>query len=76
MGRGSECGCGRCSKGSWGRGRAMWPGIPANVRECAHASPQRVVGKAELTGGSHDTVRENGRATKWFGELTRRAREA
>jgi hypothetical protein len=50
MGWGSECGCRRCSKGSWGRGRATWPGIPANVRECARAGPRWVAGKAELTG--------------------------
>jgi hypothetical protein len=50
MGRGSECGCGRCSKGSWGRGRATWSGIWTSVRECARAGPRRVAGKAELTG--------------------------
>ena len=76
MGRGSECGCGWCSKRSWGRGRATWPGIPASVRDCARAGPRRVAGKAELTGGSHGAARENGHATKRFSELTRRAREA
>jgi hypothetical protein len=59
-----------------GCGRVTWPGIPANVRECARAGPRWVAGKAELTGGSHVTTRESGRAAKRFSKLTRRAHEA
>jgi hypothetical protein len=59
-----------------GRGRATWPGIPANVRECTRAGPRWVAGKAELTGGSHGVARENRHAAKRFSGLTRRACEA
>jgi hypothetical protein len=76
MGQGSECGCGRCSKGSWGRGRAMWTGIMASVREGACASPRRGAGKAELIGGSNGAARERASTRgKQLGVLTRRARE-
>jgi hypothetical protein len=54
------------------RGRATWAGISACMRECTRAGPQRDVGKAKLTGGSHDTARGNGRA----GETVQRADEA
>jgi hypothetical protein len=40
------------------RGRATWPGISV----CVRAGPWRVAGKAELTRGSHDAARGNGRA--------------
>jgi hypothetical protein len=76
MGWGSECGCGRCSKGSWG----AWVGDVAEhpgERACVRSTgPWQVAGMAELTGGSHDTARGRGRAGKQFGALTRRAREA
>jgi hypothetical protein len=43
------------------RGWATWPGISACVRV---AGPQRVMGKAELTGGSHGAARGSRRARK------------
>jgi hypothetical protein len=46
------------------------------MRECARAGPWQVARKAERTGGSHDTAREDGRAAKRFSELTTRACEA
>jgi hypothetical protein len=55
---GSECGCGRCSKRSWG----AWPGISACVRKCARVGPRRGAGKAELTGRSHGAARGSGHA--------------
>jgi hypothetical protein len=39
-----------------------WPGISTCVRECARAGSRWVAGKAELTKGSHDAARGNGRA--------------
>jgi hypothetical protein len=48
-------------KKRWGHGRATWPRIPADVRECASWSTVGA-GKAELTGGSHSAVRERERA--------------
>jgi hypothetical protein len=72
MGRGSECGCGQCSKRSWG----AWAGVVAGdlgVRARVRASgPRRGTGKVELTGGSHSAARGNERS----GETVQRADEA
>jgi hypothetical protein len=58
MGRGSECGRGRCSKRSWG----AWVGdvardlsVRARVRACSSTTG---AGKAELTGRCHGAARE------------------
>jgi hypothetical protein len=56
MGQGRENGCGRGSKGSWGRGQATWPRFSVGVR----AGQRRFTGMTELIGGSHDAVREYG----------------
>jgi hypothetical protein len=60
MGWGSECGCGRCSKGSWGA-RAGDVARDLGVRA---TGPRRFVGKAKLTGRSHSAVRGRGSAGK------------
>jgi hypothetical protein len=50
MGRGSECGRGRCSK----KGMGAWASNVAEdsdvVRECARAGPRRGAGKAKVIG--------------------------
>jgi hypothetical protein len=71
----ASAGAGGAQKGARVRGRATWPGISACVLECTCAGPQRVAGKAELTGVPRRSKRERARG-KWFGVLTRRAREA
>jgi hypothetical protein len=60
--RGASAGVGGAQKGAGGRGRAMWTGIMASVREGACASPRRGAMKAELIGGSHGAARERERA--------------
>jgi hypothetical protein len=57
-----SAGTGGALKGARVRGRAMWPGISACVRECARAGPRRGAGKAELIGRSHGAARERERA--------------
>jgi hypothetical protein len=61
MRRGSECGCGRSSKRSWG----VWAGVVAedsgDRRECARWSTAGA-GRVEPTGEAHNGEREDGRA--------------
>jgi hypothetical protein len=64
MRQGSECGCGRCSKMSWG----AWAGdvagdlgVRAQVRVFWSTAG---AGKAELTGRSHGTAKERERARR------------
>jgi hypothetical protein len=62
MGRGSECGCGRCSKRRWGAwvgDMAGDLGMRARVRACWSTAGAV---KAELTWRSHGAARESGRA--------------
>jgi hypothetical protein len=67
---------GGAQKGAGVRGRAMWPGISACVRECARAGPWRVAGKAELTRGPMAQREGTSARGKRFSALTRQAREA
>jgi hypothetical protein len=59
--------------GAWAGNVAGDPGERARVRACWSTAGR---GEGGTDRGSHDAARENGRTTKWFGELTRRAREA
>jgi hypothetical protein len=69
---GASAGAGDAQKEAGVCGRASWPGILVCVRECARPGPRRGMGKAELTGGSHNTARGIGRT----GETVQRADEA
>jgi hypothetical protein len=66
---GASAGAGGAQKGAGCVGRRRGRG---SRRACVHASPWRVVGKAELTGRSHGTARGSGCA----GETARRGDEA
>jgi hypothetical protein len=57
---GVSAGAGVTQKGARVRGRVMWPGILACVRECVRVGPRRGMGKAELTGRSHGAARGSG----------------
>jgi hypothetical protein len=56
---GASAGAGGAQKGDGVRGWATWPGISACVRVCWSTAGAV---KAELTGRSHGTARESGRA--------------
>jgi hypothetical protein len=73
MGQGSECGCGRCSKGSWG----AWAGDVAedvDVRVC-WSTAVRGEGRADRA-VPRRSEGERGRTAKRFIVLTGWAREA
>jgi hypothetical protein len=62
MRRGSECGCGRCSKRAGTRGRTMWPRFPVTC-----ASARALVHDGHGEGGAYSAgprrrEREDGRA--------------
>jgi hypothetical protein len=72
MGRGSECGFGRCSKRSWGAWASDVAGdlsVRARVRACWSTTGR---GEGRVDRGSHGAARENGRA----GETVQRTDEA
>jgi hypothetical protein len=76
MRRGSECGCGRCSKRAGTHGQTMWPRFPATCASARARWSTAGAGKAELTAQAHGTEREDGRAGVTTRRLAKRARKA
>jgi hypothetical protein len=57
MRRGSECGCGRCSKRAGTRGRTTWPRFPVTCASARVRWSTAGTGKVELTAQAHGAER-------------------